>query len=855
MKNLGKYEIVEELGTGSMGIIYRARDTILDRDVALKTIARAGSLDNELKERFYREARACARLQHPNIVTVYDLGEQDGVAYIAMELLVGSDLRKFMSERQTMAIDRKIELMAGVCEGLHHAHEGGIVHRDIKPSNIFLNEDGRAKILDFGVARLPTSSLTMMGRVLGTPHYMAPEQIMGKPCDARSDLFSVAIVTFEFLTYAHPFFGESIPKRIMSEPPDSLLQRNPQLPPELEPIIHKALEKDPNRRYASAAEFAAALRAVVDRMHGVGTGTGTGTGLGAPVVKTETPPEPAPPAEVRTPQYANTEYKMDALLTALNEFDAAIARRDPAAARTALKIIGQVAKVDDRFSTALKESHNRLAELEASMPHVPQPEPEPVRAAPPPPAAPSPSYATPAPVAAEVKPAPQPSAATANAPAAQGSGSGDATSLFGPGPSAPAPQSPPVTQTSSTPVTTRPDGTPVVRKLTIVPGSTQTFSIPGATGHHKPPTLPPQTPQTQQTAQTQQNAPATPAPVAKAPVTPPPVAPGKPAAPHKAQQPGSSKGKIIVIIAVAAVVLIGIAFGAYEMMANKSADLLPALASADVTASQARIYAGPSDSDNVVATVHKGDHVNVLHPPRSNAQEWTEVQYVSGKRVYPSGAMKTANLGNWSSTKPDIALFLLQTFGPGDGAAEADLRHQLSRLNDFVQKFAGSPQEPEARVEIARVNLRLARAAANAGQPNAEFIQAAGQSLDAAGSRPDLQAAIDQIRQDLASLQGGEAAKPAVAKTPVTKPGTPAVAAPPGGQTAAQSGASATATATQAQISPESAVKRAQAYWAQGNYDQAERLLKRVLKDKPGYQPAIDLLNKVEKAKQLEGVH
>src|SRR5579875_1752698 len=115
MKNLGKYEIVEELGTGSMGIIYRARDTILDRDVALKTIARAGSLDNELKERFYREARACARLQHPNIVTVYDLGEQDGVAYIAMELLVGSDLRKFMSERQTLAIDRKIELMAGVC--------------------------------------------------------------------------------------------------------------------------------------------------------------------------------------------------------------------------------------------------------------------------------------------------------------------------------------------------------------------------------------------------------------------------------------------------------------------------------------------------------------------------------------------------------------------------------------------------------------------------------------------------------------------------------------------------------------------------------------------------------------------
>ena len=275
MTTLGKYEIVQELGTGSMGVIYRARDTILDRDVALKTIARAGSLDPELKERFYREARSCAKLQHANIVTVYDLGEQDGCAFIAMELLLGSDLRKFITEKQTLPVDVKLELAAGVCDGLHHAHSHGIVHRDIKPSNIFLNEDGRAKLLDFGVARLPTSSLTIMGRVLGTPHYMAPEQIMGKQCDVRSDVFSLAIVFFEFLTYSHPFFGESIPKRILHEPPDSMLARNPQLPPELEPVIAKGLEKDPALRYQTAAEFGDALRSALNQLRGAGTGSGT----------------------------------------------------------------------------------------------------------------------------------------------------------------------------------------------------------------------------------------------------------------------------------------------------------------------------------------------------------------------------------------------------------------------------------------------------------------------------------------------------------------------------------------------------------------------------------------------------
>src|SRR6266404_7004856 len=187
MQRIGKYEILAELGMGSMGVIYRARDTILDRDVALKTIAGGGALDPELKERFYREAKAGARLNHPNVTTVYELGEQEGMLFIALELLSGCDLRQFIGKRQTMPLAKKIEAIAGVCDALQHAHESGIVHRDIKPSNIFLTTEGVAKILDFGVARLSASSqLTILGRVLGTPFYMAPEQILGKPCEARS---------------------------------------------------------------------------------------------------------------------------------------------------------------------------------------------------------------------------------------------------------------------------------------------------------------------------------------------------------------------------------------------------------------------------------------------------------------------------------------------------------------------------------------------------------------------------------------------------------------------------------------------------------------------------------------------
>jgi serine/threonine protein kinase len=284
MKTLGKYELLEEIGGGGMGKICRARDRVLHREVAIKTIY-VGQTDPEIKQRFYREARACATLSHPNIVTVFDLGEQQGVSYIAMELLEGEDLRRFIDRRGTMSLEAKVGFMMEVCDGLGHAHDNGVVHRDIKPGNIFVTKSGRPKILDFGIARIAASHLTQPGTALGTPKYMAPEQYLGKESDTLSDLFSAAIVFFEFLSYEHPFDGPStaktsartgpsgaastaawrypdVPSRIVKEEPLTLRSLNPAMPERLDRILSKALSKDSQARFQTAGELSKELKKV-----------------------------------------------------------------------------------------------------------------------------------------------------------------------------------------------------------------------------------------------------------------------------------------------------------------------------------------------------------------------------------------------------------------------------------------------------------------------------------------------------------------------------------------------------------------------------------------------------------------
>lgn len=248
-----------------MGVLYRAHDTVLERDVALKMMLVDFSHDNATRERFQREARAVARLQHRNVVTIHELGEVEGTPYIVMELLGGRDLDALLKTDTPLTLSQKLEIAAQLCEGLDYAHEQGIVHRDIKPGNVRVLEDGTVKILDFGIAKFAQSSVTQTGSVMGTPSYMAPEQIMGQPVDGRSDLFSAGVLLYELLSGKKPFQGDSptaVVYQIMNGEPVPLQESIPDVPESINQIVTRALQKDPNLRYAKAKEMAADLQAV-----------------------------------------------------------------------------------------------------------------------------------------------------------------------------------------------------------------------------------------------------------------------------------------------------------------------------------------------------------------------------------------------------------------------------------------------------------------------------------------------------------------------------------------------------------------------------------------------------------------
>ena len=272
ISNLGRYEIISELGQGAMGVVYKAIDPLIDRVVAIKTINLGLALDEkeEYEGRFYQEAKAAGRLSHPNIVTIFDLGKSGDIAYIAMEFLQGRELRDILNDNQILPVENVLSIVAQVALGLAYAHEHGIVHRDVKPSNVMVGADGHVKITDFGIARMESASVrTQTGMVLGSPKYMSPEQVMGKLIDQRSDVFSLGVVLYEMLTGKAPFVGENV-NAIMYQtlnsipsPPGSL---NKAVPDMLNFIVAKALAKGLDDRYQSAKELADDLRACRDGM-------------------------------------------------------------------------------------------------------------------------------------------------------------------------------------------------------------------------------------------------------------------------------------------------------------------------------------------------------------------------------------------------------------------------------------------------------------------------------------------------------------------------------------------------------------------------------------------------------------
>lgn len=264
---LGRYEIIGELGKGAMGIVYKGRDPKINRTVAIKTIRFdqefEGDQVKEMKERFFREAEAAGILNHPNIVTIYDVGEDYDLSYMAMEFLEGTDLESYCKKETLLSVKKVLEICARVADALDYAHQKGIVHRDIKPANIVLLNNGEVKVTDFGIARITSSSKTQTGIILGTPSYMSPEQVVGKKVDGRSDLFSLGVVLYELVTGERPFHGESIATlmyQIANTPHPSPRRFNDSLSPSFEEVINKALEKESDTRYQRGSAMALELR-------------------------------------------------------------------------------------------------------------------------------------------------------------------------------------------------------------------------------------------------------------------------------------------------------------------------------------------------------------------------------------------------------------------------------------------------------------------------------------------------------------------------------------------------------------------------------------------------------------------
>jgi len=268
-ERIGKYEIIGVLGQGGMGVVYRGRDSRIGRDVAIKTLTEGFSGDAEMLKRFYQEAGHTGNLRHPNIVTVYDFGDEAGLPYIVMEYLDGEPLDRLIQNREAVHLRMKLDIVAQVCSALAYAHRQGMIHRDVKPANVFVQRDGLVKLLDFGIARAEghrpmEQTMTRTGTLVGTPAYISPERLRGELFDGRSDIFSAGVMLFQLLTGSLPFDAEypAILHQILNDDPPPLSSYLESYPPQLDQIVARALAKDPMDRYPIADEMVADLNAV-----------------------------------------------------------------------------------------------------------------------------------------------------------------------------------------------------------------------------------------------------------------------------------------------------------------------------------------------------------------------------------------------------------------------------------------------------------------------------------------------------------------------------------------------------------------------------------------------------------------
>ena len=415
-KKLGKYEVRGTLGRGAMGLVYEGWDPAIARRVAIKTVRLPDTTDTEAAEmlaRFKREAQAAGRLNHPNIVGVFDYGETDEVAFIVMEFIDGRSLKAILEKRELLPPTEIARVMTSLLAGLQYSHDNGVVHRDIKPANIMLTIAGQVKIADFGIARIESSSMTQTGAVLGTPAYMSPEQFMGEGVDRRTDIYSSGVVLYQMLTGERPFDGgmSSIMHKALNTVPPRPSDLSVVAPPAFDAVVAKAMAKRPENRFDTADAFALALRKAMDAAAaGIGDDDATRVAMRAPK-----PAAPAVAAPVRTKTPTTETAKARKSLAPVIAFGGVVV----------LAAVGASAW----YMLPLRTTEQTVARLETPPPALPAPpssrvdapavEP-PLPASPPlsvaPPPAPSPP--APPPVAASITPPPPPPAAAAPAEAA-----------------------------------------------------------------------------------------------------------------------------------------------------------------------------------------------------------------------------------------------------------------------------------------------------------------------------------------------------------------------------------------------------------------------------------------------------
>jgi serine/threonine-protein kinase len=769
MRTIGKYEIQDKIGGGSMGTVYAAHDTVLDRDVALKILRTPQEVESEAKLRFYREAAPCARLQHANIVSILDIGEVDGAVFIAMENVPGMDLGRKIQ----WPVLQKVGYMAQVCDALAYAHQQKVLHRDIKPSNLFLCADYSAKVLDFGLAKLAAAKKLISREVPGTPDYEAPEQILGNTCDSRADIFSAAVVFCEFLTGVHPFAGLYIPRRIVEAAPTGLRQHDPQIPESLERFLFRALDKAPHDRVQTAAQFAQGLRLIEQELRsGIPADLSAAPAASGALVLAEEAVNQAGESDLG-------EWRVKEFVRLLSDFDESIALQHVPSSQRVLEELSNLARSDQRLAAAFADCQKRLTGMANAKGVTPVPTaPVPVAQAAP---APAPQVALPsAPVPAAAAP-PEPLKPPAPA---QNFKLGD------PPAAKMAEQHPPAVE----PPQGKPAEASAEKKTESKPEAPAAEAVKTPTAKVVKPVMP----------------------AAQSPVPPMDVAgtkavPSHPTGPVKA--PRKLRGKQIGIAAAVVVLLAGGA-GVARLFTKKNIPAQPALARAVVQAASTGLMPEQHGSGAALAEFHRGDQLNILAVPMTKDQEWVHVQRVLGEEVSAAGYVKTGDLADWSSADSKVALALLKLFAPSEVAPEAEIGAHIEKLKAGAAKFAGSPETGDFHLEIARLYFALGRLRRIAGAPLEEWqghVAKARAALDSAKGDATVEALASRTRQQLDMLVPPAAAPPQTAGT----------VAPPA------------AAVTPPAPSPEQLLRQVSVAWDQGNYKRAMTLVDRALAAAP----------------------